>query len=149
MKHTRELPKLSIMASVDLTAKFIKGLENYSITYDEIKNSNWKYCGGRTGSHLKYFKLCCKDDDLPDAVDECVCGHRIQQNCYITDGERILVLGNCCIKKFIPKSSRTCEDCGNPHKNRKVNKCNKCRGGTCEICGAKCNEEYWKCIGCW
>ena len=88
-------------------------------------------------------------NDLPDAVDECVCGHFIQQNCYITDGKQILVLGNCCIKKFNPKSSRTCEDCGNPHKNRKVNKCNKRTGGTCEICGAKYDKEYWKCIGCW
>ena len=33
------------IASLELTNKFIKGLENYGLTYDEIKNSNWKYCG--------------------------------------------------------------------------------------------------------
>jgi hypothetical protein len=48
----------SNIPSLDLTNKFIKGLESYGLTYDEIKNSNWKYCGGRTGRHLKYFKLC-------------------------------------------------------------------------------------------
>lgn len=28
------------IASIELTNKFIKGLENYGLTYDEIKNSN-------------------------------------------------------------------------------------------------------------
>jgi len=115
------------LPSIELTERFIKGLQNYNLTYDEIVNGNWKYCGGRTGSHLNYFKISCKDDDLPEQVNECVCGHAISENCYITDGESILVLGNCCIKKFIPKSSRTCENCEAPHKNRTVNRCNKCR----------------------
>lgn len=136
------------IASLELTNKFIKGLENYGLTYDEIKNSNWKYCGGRIGRHLNYFKLCCKNDDLPDEVNECVCGHHIDENCYITDGARILVLGNCCIKKFIPKSSRTCEDCGEPHKNRVVNRCNNCRKGVCDECDKKCDESYKKCYNC-
>jgi hypothetical protein len=138
----------SKIPSLELTNKFIKGLENYGLTYEEIKNSEWKYCGGRTGRHFKYFELCCKDDDLPEHVNECVCGHHIRENCYITDGEQILILGNCCIKKFIPKSSRTCEDCGNPHKNRKVNKCNNCRIGTCERCGKECDYSYKNCYSC-
>ena len=37
------------MPSLELTDKFIKGLKNYNLTYDEIKNNNWKYCGGRIG----------------------------------------------------------------------------------------------------
>jgi len=138
----------SKIPSLELTENFIKGLKNYNLTYEEIIKNNWKYCGGRTGRHLKYFKLCCKDDDLPEQKNECVCGHHIEENCYITDGEQILVLGNCCIKKFIPKSSRTCEDCGNPHKNRNVNKCNKCRTGICEICSIECNYRYKRCYNC-
>ena len=47
------------IASLKLTDKFIKGLKKYDLTYEEIKNSNWKYCGGNQGSHLNYFKLCC------------------------------------------------------------------------------------------
>jgi hypothetical protein len=134
--------------SLDLTEKFIKGLQNYGLTYDEILNSNWRYCGGRSGRHLNYFKLCCKDDDLPDPVNECVCGHIIKENCYITDGKQLLVLGNCCIKKFIPNSSRTCEKCGEPHKNRVVNRCENCRIGVCDVCGKNCDEMYKKCYKC-
>jgi len=136
------------MTSQELTHKFIKGLENYGLTYNEIKSSNWKYCGGRSGRHLNYFKLCCPNDDLPEYVGECVCGHHIEENCYITDGEQILVLGNCCIKKFIPKSSRTCEDCGEPHKNRVVNRGNNCREGICDECHKECDKSYKKCYSC-
>jgi hypothetical protein len=134
--------------TIELTQKFIKGLQNYGLTYDEIKKSNWKYCGGRSGRHLNYFKLCCKDDDLPELVNECVCGHKIEENCYITDGEQLLVLGNCCIKKFISKSSRTCEKCGDSHKNRVVNRCNNCREGFCDNCGDSCDYMYKKCYKC-
>lgn len=134
--------------TLELTAKFIKGLENYGLTYEEIENSGWKYCGGNRGCHFNYFKLSCPDDDLPEPTNECICGHNIEENCYITDGEKILVLGNCCIKKFIKKSSRTCEQCGKPHKNRKVNKCNKCRTGICERCGIECDYKYKNCYSC-
>ncbi len=134
--------------SLELTNKFIRGIEKYGLTYDEIRVNNWKYCGGNTGRHLNYFKLCCRNEDLPDKVDECVCGHRIEENCYITDGDQFLVLGNCCIKKFIPKSSRTCEKCGEPHNNRVVDRCNNCRKGLCDECGKVCKISYKKCYKC-
>jgi len=124
----------SVTPSVELTKKFINGLKNYDLTYEEIVEGKWKYCGGRSGRHLNYFKLTCKNDDLPEQVNECVCGHKISENCYITDGEQILVLGNCCIIKFCPKSSRTCEKCEAPHKNRKVDRCNDCRTDICGRC---------------
>lgn len=135
-------------ASLELTTKFIEGLKKYDLTYDEITNSNWKYCGGRNGHHLNYFKLCFKHDKLPEIETNCVCGHHIEENCYITDGKEILVLGNCCIKKFIPKSSRTCENCGEPHKNRIVNRCNDCRKGICDVCDKTCDSKYKKCYNC-
>lgn len=134
--------------SIDLTDRFIRGLEEYGLSYDEIENGKWRYCGGASGSHLKYYKLCYKDQELPELVDECICGHRIIDNCYITDGNEILILGSCCIKKFIPDSSRTCERCGEPHKNRKVNRCNLCRKGVCDGCGIKCNDKYKQCYKC-
>lgn len=110
-----------------LTKKFLEGLKKYNLTYDDIIKSGWKYCGGDTGRHYNYYKICRKDADLPGHKDNCVCGHYIEENCYITNGERILVLGNCCIKKFVPKHSRTCEECGVTHRNRKVNRCNACK----------------------
>lgn len=135
-------------ASLELTKKFIEGLKNYDLTYEDIIKSDYKYCGGNCGRHLRYFKLSCPDDDLPEPVNECVCGHKISENCYITDGTQILILGNCCIKKFIPKSSRTCETCGNPHQNRKINKCNDCRTGICLFCYNECHYKYKLCRKC-
>ena len=65
-----------------LTDKFLKGLKEYKLTMDQIKT--WKYCGGDTDRHLNYFNLCCKDEPLPEHAIECVCGHPIVENCYIT-----------------------------------------------------------------
>ncbi len=134
------------MASLNLTDRFIEGLKTHNLTLDDIKN--WKYCGGSSGRHLNYFKICCKDSELPKETNKCVCGHYIEDNCYITNGIQLLVLGNCCIKKFIPQSSRTCDTCNTPHKNRIVNRCNSCRVGVCDGCGKNCNEKYPKCYSC-
>jgi uncharacterized protein (DUF3820 family) len=106
----------------------IKGLKKHNITYEMIKDGTVKYCGGNKGSHLNYFKIFFTSDrELPKPEDKCICGHFIVDNCYITDGKEIIVLGNCCIKRFVPKCGRTCEKCGENHKNRKNNLCNKCR----------------------
>jgi hypothetical protein len=111
---------------------FIKGLKNYNLSYEDIKNSDWKYCGGDRGRHANYFKLVFPSNlfniNKINHETHCICGHPIVENCYITNEEsEILVLGNCCIKKFIPMCTRTCEKCKLPHKNRKDNKCNNCR----------------------
>ena len=66
-----------------LTERFIRGLEQYNLTYDEIIKGNWKYCGGDRGRHFNYFKLFWGDDDLPEHENECVCKHYIENNCYI------------------------------------------------------------------
>ena len=136
------------MASLKLTERFIKGLQNYNISFDEIKAGKFRYCGGNMNRHLNYYNLLYPDKDLPPLEDNCICGHHINENCYITDGKQTLVLGNCCIKKFIPKSSRTCEICGDSHRNRVVNKCNECRMGICDICSKPCNPLYKKCYNC-
>lgn len=133
---------------MNLTEKFIKGLKDYQLSMEQM--DNWSYCGGNTGRHKNYFKLACPDDDIPELVDKCVCGHRIVENCYITDGENILILGNCCIKKFIKNCGRTCEECKKPHKNRKDNRCNDCRDKNprCLDCKKKIDGFYTKCYSC-
>lgn len=144
----------------ELTEKFIKGLQNHNLSYEDIKKNNWTYCGGnKPGSRLRYFKLFFGHTDTPDHESKCVCGHTIKENCYITDRKEILVLGNCCIKKFMPKgkSGRTCEDCGKPHRNRKDNKCHDCREikyntpieNRCRKCDIKCNSKYKYCYNCY
>lgn len=119
--------------------RFKKGLEKRGYIYEDIKT--WKYCGGDRNSKLEYFYLNFKNErELPQHEDKCVCGHKIKENCYITNKDIILVLGNCCIKKYIDKSGRTCEKCGKPHQRRKINLCKECdvkpkTGKLCEICG--------------
>ena len=109
---------------LSISKRFSNGLKKYNISLDNLKE-NWKYCGGEKGRHLNYYNLCCKDEDIPEHEDRCICGHRIKENCYITDGEYILTLGNCCVKRFIPSSSRTCERCGKAQDNLCLS-CRKC-----------------------
>jgi len=160
--------------NVELSIRFINGLKNYDIELNEIQN-NFKYCGGNRGSHLNYFKLSCPTDDMPELIDECICGQKIKENCFITDGDRLVVLGNCCIKRFCNKSNRSCEVCNETHKNTKqnrcnnckiiekkttkkicikcgvkhlnrvVNKCNKCRNNCCDVCEKYCNNLFKNC----
>jgi hypothetical protein len=109
-----------------LTERFLEGLKQYNLTYEEIKQ--WKYCGGnKTFGKLNDFKLCFPSGDLPTKSNVCMCGHDIKYNYYITNGSDILILGSCCIKKFIPKHKKTCEKCGAFHRNRIINLCNGCR----------------------
>lgn len=141
------------MTSLELTSRFINGLQQYDLTVEEV--SKWKYCGGNKGRHANYFKLSCPKDDLIEYTERCICGHLIVENCYITDGKEILVLGNCCIQRFIPKCSRTCEMCGEPHRSRKVNRCNKCKKiqaqptvGLCKTCNKKIDVRFKNCYSC-
>jgi len=137
--------------SKELTEKFIKGLKEYNLTTKDIEEQGWKYCGGNRGRHKNYFHLFWgKEYELPEHTNKCVCNHSIEENCYITNGnkEGVLILGNCCIKKFIPKSGRTCEICDEPHRNRVVNRCNDCRMGMCDDCDGPCDDCYKKCTSC-
>jgi len=118
-------------ASKELSKRFYTGLVEYNLTKEEIENGDWVYAGGdQCGAHLNYFKIVFPEaESLPEHEDHCVCNHPIKWNCYIRHKvtNEVIVLGNCCIKKFIPKSMRTCGMCGEPHKNRKDNYCNDCR----------------------
>ena len=116
----------------------------------------------------------------PEYYTKCICGQTIKYNCYIVDENfsHLLVIGNCCIKKFIPIKTRTCENCEAPHKNRtdnycnacrnllgkkrklscdkcgeshtnkKINRCDSCRNGKCDICYKDIEFKYHKCFNC-
>jgi hypothetical protein len=127
-----------------LTKRFIAGLAEYGLTLEDMKK--WKYCGGDTSSHQRYFSMVYPNKHVPAKVKQCICGVKIIENCYITNAEfgadylvktlknpkdsnesALLIIGNCCIKKFVAKKGRTCEDCEEPHQNRIDNKCKDCR----------------------
>jgi len=108
--------------------KFLEGLEKLGI--DEETFKIYKYAGGNKGRHYNYFKLNGLLDELPEQKDKCVCNHDIVENCYLVSPDKnVLILGNCCIKRFVSKDKqgRTCEDCGASHRNRKYNLCNNCK----------------------
>lgn len=132
---------------IPLSQRFINGLKNYNLTKEELKD--WKYYGGNKGSHKNYFEKTLKQSIHPPPTDKCVCGQSISENCYIINENKILVLGNCCIKKFVPKSGRTCEICEKPHKNRKVNRCKDCRKKICDICDEPLKEDNIKYTTCY
>jgi hypothetical protein len=121
--------------------RFINGIENHNLSIKTIEESGFYYAGGRiymrddgiitNERHAKYWDLRYGNKERPEYKDECICGKYIQNNCYITDDDNLfLIIGNCCIKKFIPKDKqgRTCGICKSPHRNRKDNFCNNCRG---------------------
>jgi hypothetical protein len=106
--------------------KFIEGLESYGLTYEDIIKSGWNYCGGNYKQHYNYYKLRFPNEELLPQENECVCGHYIENNGYICNKAEtdFLVLGSCCIKKFI--GGRVCSRCGDKHKRTSINVCKFC-----------------------
>lgn len=98
----------------------------------------WEYAGGAAPMgeednetyHNNYFNL--KFDgkrEEPKNKQFCGCGHAIVNNCYIYNPitDALKTLGNCCVKKFIPSSTRTCSECKNEHRNTAYDLCNGCK----------------------
>jgi len=130
--------------------RFCEALEELGLTYEEIKR-DYKYSGGNLdfaddaeNEHSRYFDLVFPRDPFPERVLKCLCDHPIKNNCYISKDfniDTLLIIGNCCIKRFQLTSARTCENCNAPHKNRIMNYCNDCK----EYIKRGFTE---KCVGC-
>jgi hypothetical protein len=139
--------------SLSLTEKFIRGLKHYG--YDSLEAFNkakFKYHGGSGNeSARRYWKLLEGTNPFPEETNECVCGHYIELHFYICSKDGLLTIGCCCILKFIPSGMRrTCEICGDVHRNRKNNLCNGCREGRCVKCGDLCLKKNYKyCSRCY
>jgi len=122
--------------------------------------TDWKYAGGNMGRHERYFDLMFEGKkEHPSPIKKCPCGVKIKEQCYIQNinTKEIRIIGNSCIKKFLGKVERTCEECKKPHKNRKVNRCNDCRSikkVKCVDCGktkkvnTKTHPVYKRCYTC-
>ena len=134
-----------VKTDIELTKRFIDGLKEYNLTKDEIKD--WTYVGGghTTDARLntilnQTFKIHFPDSDVPELEHTCVCGHPIQLNAFISDGERILVLGSCCVKRFTATGiKKTCRKCKKPYRGSYLD-CSACRPGVfgekvCKTCG--------------
>jgi len=126
-----------------LTKAFIRGLkEKHNMEYDDVKT--WIFCGGQANPNVdntpdefmayeNYFRLCFPNKPFPDIDNKCVCDVNLVHNCYMRKDvnspvDDILIIGSCCIKKFIEAGKvRKCYKCNADHKNRKYNLCNGCK----------------------
>ena len=88
-----------------LSKRFLTGLKKYNLDYEEVKK-NWYYMGGENGIHKKYLNKYFNDDIIPEHNNFCICGHKIKNNCYITDGEFVLSIGESCVNKFVRKLNK-------------------------------------------
>jgi hypothetical protein len=141
-----------LVMTTNLHKKFLKGLrEKYELTANDLVEQEYKYAGGTLDvsnpQHFRYWEMILRQKPnlkKPSYQRKCICDHEIINNCYIINKEdNILVLGNCCIKKFVEKSKRTCGWCGKEHRNRKYNLCNECKVMACKICGDKKEASYY------
>ena len=115
---------------------FYENLNILDISYENIKKCTYAGGNGRkrikftneyyydkNNRYYKYFLLKYGENAIfPDDVKYCVCGHEITENCYITNGNIIIVLGNCCIRKYLPENQcgRTCKYANNLIKIEKI-----------------------------
>jgi hypothetical protein len=131
--------------------KLEKGLREMGLSIEELMN-NYTYIGGNCRDGLKRWERLYGNEELPEPVDECICGHNIVDNRYLINKEcEIIVLGNCCIKRFLPKDYKMikCKECGASHQNRKVDYCNECRLNYCGNCGKEKQGFYLLCSKCY
>lgn len=87
-----------------------------------------KYKSKNNEEKTNYMKAFEENSDLewPKHSLLCVCGHWIKKQCYIQNilTNEIIVVGNCCIKKFNIK--KKCIQCQNTHNRTKYNICIDC-----------------------
>jgi hypothetical protein len=136
---------------------------DYHISYEDAQVF-FVYAGGNLStrsinqsSHYNYHRMAFKNAPLLADVSNCVCEHPIKNNCFIFDTRKkqsdksaYINVGNCCIKRFMKNSGRTCGVCKKGHKNRKDNICNLCRDYGYKTC-YECQEVEicdGLCVGC-
>jgi len=121
-------PSPSLSRKQRYLARFKEGLRRWTGD-DDV--ANYRYYGGDQGRHLSYFvnTLHRRPTDMPDRRAFCVCGIKIMEQCFLEHepSKELVVVGNCCIRRYVPKAGRTCDCCGEGHRNRRDNLCHACR----------------------
>jgi len=152
---------------------FEKGLSMYGLSLEDIKS--WEYCGGNENSPSEsYFNDFVKKFGHmahPECQYNCVCGHKIVTNCYITNKDftpinkmkkiqyqnkqiPILIVGSCCVKQFMEGTKLKCSRC-----TKTIQRRNKCSKALCTSCKnerqmeineleRKKKSEYKQCMDC-
>lgn len=162
----------------ELCKKFYMGLmDKYGIDKEEFNDMDFKCCGiFKPPSDIKLSKntklipiyLDCFDtkysifftkkekDNLKDRFlykKKCVCGQKINVNCFIYSRKEdiLLNIGSCCNLNFNENgNNKYCAYCNEKHNNRKDNICNECRNKykQCSKCGEYKKDHYDICTKC-
>lgn len=120
-------------------AKFREEILKYSVQnsdYNKAKHE-WVRAGGfhpkkdegNGQTSFNYYKAYFSNKfSQPEYETRCICTHDIVHNCYIYNqyNKKAVVVGNCCIKRFLDNIHKSCEVCQNFHKRTKANICNAC-----------------------
>jgi hypothetical protein len=82
---------------------------------------------------MNYFYKCFPGRRFPNHTDQCLCGHYIMENCYITtrdlNYDNIQIIGNYCYSRYVTNLQTNCLLCNNKHDNgiaREKGICNSC-----------------------
>jgi hypothetical protein len=127
--------RLSIVEKQSIYERFI---ENGILKLISMKDflSNWRYIGGSSGKHSDYLKfihgieLTIEDIDILQV--QCICGVKICNRVFISDGNRVITIGIECVVTFFEEDCRKniknkCTNCGEYHRNRIGTLCSDCR----------------------
>ena len=66
----------------------------------------WNHHGNLTSKEDKGHGVHALLTPIPEYTNSCMCGHYIELNCVVSNGEGTAVVGSCCIKKFMPATKR-------------------------------------------
>ena len=126
-----------------ISTKFLNGLWRHEgLKHDDL--NDWQYGGGDYREYDGYkahaefkrqFILACP---WPEYKTSCVCDTVIIYNHFVANRarDRVIVVGKCCIDKFLGPNRKRCEVCYNPHRKRGRNLCDACikKHGVCSDC---------------
>lgn len=105
---------------------FFIGMKKLGYTKKQAKE--FRYCGADTNDTTRnYWNLTSKNKQLPAKKYKCICGKNITNNYYITNDKDVLIICSNCNKNNIKHNKKSCEKCGENHRNIKDNFCNACR----------------------
>ena len=86
-------------------AKTFFGNFNEQFNADKCDVEAWSYYGSRKDEkHDHGVFLEAVGLPVPDYTNECMCGHYILENCVVSNGKDTAVVGNSCVKRFMPQS---------------------------------------------
>lgn len=135
----------AMLYSFTMSKKFLDGLKRLGFTYEEFID-NWKYCGGDFDGHLIVYRALYPEWNICPHSSYCICGHFLKNNCFVTDGESFLIIGSCCINRFLPRLK--CSICKCHLKNSTYSECDSCREFNRCPCGKSIEKIYKKCYSC-